>query len=119
MVKKTVEKMILIPGRSKKQGTSLNEGKLKQNYQDVTTTVEMNADDMKRMRLADGDKVQLTSEFGKTVVSCKGRKPEDLSSGLMFISYGPPSSALMGGETAGTGMPISKNFEVEVKRLAS
>ena len=35
MAKKTVEKMILIPGRSKKQGTSLNEGKLKQNYQDI------------------------------------------------------------------------------------
>jgi len=36
---------------------------------------------------------------------------------MLFMAYGPASSQLMGGDTAGTGMPISKNLEVEVVPL--
>ncbi len=111
------ETMTLIAGRSSKQGTTLNAGKLKDPYRQVTSTVEMNMDDMARLGLQDGDKVRLRTELGEAVVRCKGRKPEDLPSGMLFIAYGPPSSQLMGGDTAGTGMPISKNLEVEVEPL--
>ena len=34
--------MILVPGRSQRQGTSLNEGKLKEEYKRVTSTAELN-----------------------------------------------------------------------------
>lgn len=109
------ETMILIPGRSNKQGTSLNAGKLGEEYREVTSTVEMNADDMVRMGLKDGDAVRLSNEIGESIVRCKGRKPVDLPSGVLFIAYGPPSSQLMAGDTAGSGMPISKNFEVRIE----
>jgi formylmethanofuran dehydrogenase subunit D len=33
------------------------------------------------------------------------------------MAYGPPSSQLMGGDTQGTGMPMSKAFEVEVEPI--
>jgi formylmethanofuran dehydrogenase subunit D len=108
------ETMLLIAGRTSKQGTSLNAGKLKDEYRDVTSTVEMNALDMARLGLKDGDKVRLRTAVGETVVRCKQRKPEDLPAGMLFMAYGPPSSQLMAGDTAGTGMPISKNFVVEV-----
>ena len=111
------ETMILVPGRSSKQGTSLNKGKLKQEYMLVTSTLEMNSDDMQRLGLEEGDSVRLSNEVGETVVSCKSRKPEDLPSGMLFIPYGPPSSQLMACDTAGTGMPISKNFEVFVEKV--
>ena len=108
------ETMLLIAGRSSKQGTSLNIGKLKDEYRLVTSTVEMNALDMARLGLKDGDKVRLRSPNGETVAQCKSRKPEDLPAGMLFMAYGPPSGQLMAGETAGTGMPISKNLTVEV-----
>ena len=111
------ETMILIPGRSSKQGTSLNKGKLKEEYQDVTTTLEMNLDDMKRLKLNDGDEVRLSNEIGETVVRCKGRKPEDLPAGMLFIAYGPPSCLLIGSDTAGTGMPMSKHMQVNVEKV--
>ena len=111
------ETMILIPGRSSKQGTSLNKGKLKEEYLEVTSTLEMNQDDMKRLGLIDGDKVRLHNEIGETIVSCKGRKPEDLSSGVLFIPYGPPSSQLMESDTAGSGMPLSKHMRVTVEKV--
>lgn len=108
------ETMLLVAGRTSKQGTSLNVGKLKDEYRTVTSTVEMNALDMARMGLKDGDKVRLRTATGETVAQCKQRKPEDLPAGLLFMAYGPPSSQLMTGDTAGTGMPISKNLMVEV-----
>lgn len=111
--------MILIPGRSQKQGTSLNEGKLKDKYQQVTSTAELNEKDMNRLKLKDGDKIRLKSKAGQTIVTCKGKKEEDLPSGMIFIPYGPPSSELMSGDTAGTGMPLSKHMEVKVTKVSS
>lgn len=113
------ESMILIPGRSSKQGTSLNKGKLKEEYLDVTSTLEMNLDDMARLQLNDGDQVRLSNEIGTTVVRCKGRKPEDLPAGMLFIAYGPPSSQLMASDTAGSGMPLSKHMVVKVEKVAA
>jgi formylmethanofuran dehydrogenase subunit D len=113
------EIMTLIAGRSSKQGVSLNVGKLAGEYVEVTTTVEMNLDDMARLGLKEGDSLQLRSATGETVVRCKGRKPEELPAGVLFLAYGPASSQLMGSDTAGTGMPLSKNLDVEVEPLAS
>lgn len=113
------EKMILIPGRSSKQGTSLNVGKLKEEYIEVTSTLEMNTDDMERLGLVDGDQVKLSNEIGETIVRCTGKKPEDLPAGTLFIPYGPPSSQLMASDTAGSGMPLSKHMEVEIEKVVS
>ena len=110
----STETMTLIPGRTSKQGTSLNAGKLKDEYLTVTSTLEMNEKDMERLKLQKGDKVRLVSEVGETVVSCTPRKDADLPSGVLFIPYGPPSSELMDSDTAGSGMPLSKQIEVRV-----
>ena len=111
------ETMILIAGRTSKQGTALNAGKLKPAYREVTETGEMNLDDMARLGLAEGDRVRLRTAVGETIVRCKGRKAKDLPPGLIFMAYGPPSSRLMASDTAGSGMPISKNLEVEVEPI--
>jgi formylmethanofuran dehydrogenase subunit D len=111
------ETMTLIAGRSSKQGTSLNAGKDSPEYREVTSTVEMNAADMARLGLREGAAVRLRTGAGEAVVKVKARKADDLPEGLLFLAYGPPSSQLMGGDTQGTGMPLSKGFEVEVEAL--
>ncbi len=110
-------RMILIPGRSSKQGTSLNQGKLKDEYIQVTSTLEMNQDDMRKLKLEDGDSVRMSNNVGETVVTCIGKKPEDLPAGTLFIPYGPPSSQLMESDTAGSGMPLSKHMEVDIEKI--
>jgi formylmethanofuran dehydrogenase subunit D len=113
------EKMILVPVRSSKQGTSLNEGKLKEEYIKVTSTLEMNPDDMTKLKLVDGDEVRLRNEIGETIVRCIAKKPEELPVGTLFLPYGPPSSQLMDSDTAGCGMPLSKHMEVEIEKIVS
>ena len=112
------ETMLLIPGRSSKQGTSLNKGKLGDEYRDVTSTVEINADDMVRLGFNDGDKLRLRNHVGEAVVTCVSKKATDLPEGMIFIAYGPSSSRLMEGDTAGSGMPLSKHLPVEVEKIS-
>ncbi|MEN8259999.1 MAG: assimilatory sulfite reductase (NADPH) flavoprotein subunit [Pseudomonadota bacterium] len=110
------ESMILVPVRTSRQGTSLNAGKLKEEYQTETSTAEIHEDDMARLGLKKGDRIRLRSEYGaEVVVSCKSRKGADASPGLIFMAYGPTSSQLMEDDTAGTGMPLSKHIAVDVE----
>ncbi|HET9041106.1 MAG TPA: molybdopterin dinucleotide binding domain-containing protein [Gemmatimonadales bacterium] len=107
--------MTLIGGRSSKQGTSLCAGKLGAEYLQISSTVEMNVEDMARLGLSNDSKVRLRTPMGEVVLRCKGRETKDLPPGLLFMAYGPFSSELMAGDTGATGMPISKNLDVEVE----
>ncbi len=112
------ETMLLIPGRSSKQGTSLNKGKLGDEYRDVTSTVEINADEMVRLGFNSGDRLRLKNHIGEAVVTCVSKKATDLPEGMIFIAYGPTSSRLMESDTAGSGMPLSKHISVEVEKIS-
>ena len=109
------EEFILIPGRTSKQGTTLNEGKDSDGYLEEASTLRMNPQDMQRLGLSDGDKVRLRSEWGEIDVAVKASKGDELPPGLLFIPYGDLSSRLMGGETHGSGMPTSKGLDVELE----
>ena len=108
-------KMTLIGGRSSKQGTSLCAGKLGPEYQQISSIVEMNVEDMARLGLTNDSRVRLRTPVGESVLRIKGRETKDLPPGLLFMTYGPLSSELMAGDTAASGMPLSKNIEVEVE----
>ncbi len=110
------ETFILIPGRTSRQGTTLNEGKFTVGYVEETSTLLMNPNDMARLGLKNGDRVQLRTEQGQIELPCQAAKAGELPSGLLFLPYGDLSSRLMGGDTHGTGMPNSKSFDVELER---
>jgi formylmethanofuran dehydrogenase subunit D len=109
---------ILIPGRTSKQGTTLNEGKYTEGYQTEINTLKMNPDDMERLDIAEGEEVRMWNDHGSVVVPCCTGKNE-LPPGLLFISYGDKSSQLMPGETHGTGMPDSKGLDVQIEKIAT
>lgn len=106
-------KLVLIAGRSTKQGTGVNVGKDSPEYREAVTTLEMNPEDMTRFGLQDGDTVKLKSAHGEALAQCRGA---ELPEGMAFIAYGPVSSRLMGGETHASGMPDSKGFVVEIEK---
>src|SRR5207253_8444049 len=109
------ETFVLIPGRTSRQGTALNEGKFAAAYVEETSTLMMNPDDMKRLGLQNADRVRLRSEQGQVELPCQAAKAGDLPSGLLFLPYGDLSSRLMAGDTHGTGMPNSKGIDVELE----
>ena len=106
------ETFILIPGRTSRQGVGISEGKFGKNYQDETRRVLMSPADMRRLNLADADRVRLTSDAGQVDVRVMSAKEGELPPGLLFIAYGDLSSHLMGPDTHGSGMPTSKGLDV-------
>jgi formylmethanofuran dehydrogenase subunit D len=108
---------VLIPGRTSRQGTTLNEGKFSAGYVEETSTLLMCPDDMTQLGLKNGDRVRLRSEQGQVELPCQAAKVGELPPGLLFLPYGDMSSRLMGGDTHGTGMPNSKGIDVELETV--
>jgi formylmethanofuran dehydrogenase subunit D len=112
------ERFILIPGRTSKQGCGISEGKFDQVYQQEITTLQVAPADMKRLGLANGDRVRVTTDGGRQIdVAVAAATGDELPPGLLFIAYGDLSSRLMDGETHGSGMPTSKGFDVTMEKL--
>lgn len=111
------ETFILIPGRTSDQGCGISEGKYREKYQREINTLQVAPGDMKRLGLAEGDRVRLTSGQGRVEVAVTPAKADELPEGLLFIAYGDISSKLMGGDTHGSGMPTSKGIDVELEVL--
>jgi formylmethanofuran dehydrogenase subunit D len=111
------ETFILIPGRTSRQGTTLNEGKFSAGYVEETGTLLMSPEDMGRLSLQNGNRVRLKTEQGQIELPCQAAKAGELPAGVLFLPYGDLSSRLMGGDTHGTGMPDSKGFDVELEKI--
>lgn len=106
---------ILTPGRTSRQGTTLNEGKSTDGYVDEISVMQMCAADMQKLGLAESDRVRMWNDVGSVTVAIKSSKGDELPEGMLFISYGDISSQLMGLDTHGSGMPDSKGLDVWIE----
>jgi formylmethanofuran dehydrogenase subunit D len=107
-------KLVLITGRSTKQGTGISIGKELAEYQEATTVLELSQADMARFGLREGDTVKLTSQFGEAIVKCR---PVDLPDGMAFMAFGSTINQLVGDETYASGMPDTKGLEIELEKV--
>lgn len=107
-------RFIMNAGRTTKQGQQINVGKDSPEYQAIVGTLNMHPEDMQAVGIASGSDVLVRSDSGEATFKCvEGKVPQ----GMIFVPYGPPTCRLMGQETDGTGMPISKGWEVDVEPL--
>ncbi|MEO2031239.1 MAG: molybdopterin dinucleotide binding domain-containing protein [Planctomycetaceae bacterium] len=110
------KRFILNPSRTSKQGVGINLGKFTEEYALSVSVMTMHPNDMASIGASDGDTCRVSTEEGEATFKCTpGKVPE----GLIFVPYGPATCQLMGGSTDGTGMPLSKGWEVEVEPIAS
>jgi formylmethanofuran dehydrogenase subunit D len=107
-------RLILVTGRSTKQGTGISTGKERPEYREATGAIELNPEDMQSSGLDDGSIVRLRTEFGTADVRCRRA---DIPGGLAFMAFGPACNQLVGGETCASGMPDSKHLQVELTPL--
>src|SRR4051812_37130646 len=109
-------RFIMNAGRTSKQGQQINVGKDNDEYNAIVNTLILHPDDLKEIGAVAGGRLHVRSEYGGegTFFCQAGKVPR----GMIFVPYGPPTCKLMGSETDGTGMPTSKNWEVEVEPIA-
>lgn len=107
-------RFVMNSGRTTKQGQQVSSGKFRDDYKATVGTMHMHPDDMKDIAVPNGSTVRVRSLWGEATFTCvEGKTP----SGMIFVPYGPPTCRLMGQYTDGTGMPLSKGWEVEVELL--
>ncbi len=111
------EMFVLIPGRTRRQGCGVSEGKLGEKYQSEISVLRMAPPDMERLGLAAGDRVRLIGEGGRIEVQVAAAEEDELPPGMLFIPYGEVSCRLMGSETHGSGMPTSKGLDVRLEKV--
>jgi formylmethanofuran dehydrogenase subunit D len=104
-------RLILITGRSTKQGTGISTGKEHPEYREATNVIDLSRADMDRAGLSEGSIVSLRTEFGMAEVKCRRA---DIPEGMSFIAFGSVCNQLVGGETCASGMPDSKHLQVEM-----
>jgi formylmethanofuran dehydrogenase subunit D len=106
-------RFIMSAGRTSKQGQQINVGKDHDDYHAIVNTLTLHPEDLAALGVVPGGTVRVRSQYGgEATFSCqRGKVPR----GVIFVPYGPPTCRLMGSETDGTGMPTSKNWEVEVE----
>ncbi len=105
---------ILITGRTIDQGCGKEHGKVSEEYLLNVAVCEMSSEDMKRLKIRDGDNVRVTTEAGSVIVKAK-KSRRIITPGVIFIPYGPWANAILNPETEGTGMPLLKGLKARVK----
>lgn len=108
------EHFTLITGRTSEQGRALHEDKDSEVYHRATTLVEMNAEDMSRLHIEEGQAVRVRTAAGQVEVPAHAG---ELPPMLLFIPMGPVANVLVGTHTESTGMPPFKGLIAEVEPI--
>ena len=107
-------KVSLVTGRTIEQGCEKERGKLAKGYMESVAVCEMNSEDMKRLKVRDGNRVKVSTDFGSVIVKAK-KSIRIRSPGTIFIPYGPWANLIITAETDATGMPLLKGIRADVE----
>ncbi len=105
-------RLLLVTGRTVRQGRALESGKLQQEYMDSVAVCEVDRTTLRVLGVTDGGPVRVETIHGSVVVRCRVR--EGVDPGIAFMPCGPYANAVTGGHTATTGMPEFKGIDAVV-----
>lgn len=104
--------VILLTGRTRRQGVGLEAGKLSDIYHEATTQIRLDPVDLEKLKIEAGDTVEVTTEHGSVVL--RAEVAPRASEGMGFIPYGPWANCVISGDTDSTGMPTMKGLKAKV-----
>jgi len=111
-------KVLLLTGRTLRQGQGKEYGKLSERYWKSVAICEIDPDDMKKLGIKDNSQVKITTDYGSVVVrAIKSLRAPHV--GRIFVPYGPWVSIIVNPKTHGTGMPSLKGIEATIEPAAS
>jgi formylmethanofuran dehydrogenase subunit D len=104
--------VVLLTGRTRRQGVGLEAGKLSKIYYEATTQIRLDPSDLEKLKIEPGDTVEVTTEHGSVVL--RAEIAPRASEGMGFIPYGPWANCVISGDTDSTGMPTMKGLKAKV-----
>jgi len=111
-------KVLLLTGRTLRQGQGKEYGKLSERYWKSVTICEMDPDDLKKLDIKENSPVKISTDYGSVVVrAVKSLRAPHV--GRIFVPYGPWASIIVNPKTHGSGMPSLKGIEARIEPAAS
>jgi formylmethanofuran dehydrogenase subunit D len=104
--------VVLLTGRTRRQGVGLEAGKLSEIYHEATTQIRLDPTDLEKLKIEVGAIVEVTTEHGSVVL--RAEVAPRASKGMGFIPYGPWANCVISGDTDSTGMPTMKGIKAKV-----
>jgi formylmethanofuran dehydrogenase subunit D len=104
--------VVLLTGRTRRQGVGLEAGKLSEIYHEATTQIRLDPKDLEKLKIEPGDIVEVSTDHGSVVL--RAETAPRASEGIGFIPYGPWANLVIGGDTDSTGMPTMKGLKAIV-----
>jgi len=111
-------KVLLLTGRTIRQGQGKEYGKLSERYWKSVAICEIDPEDMNYLGIKENQSVKITTDYGTVVVRAVKslRAPHR---GAVFVPYGPWASVVVNPKTHGTGMPSFKGIPATIEPASS
>jgi len=111
-------RVLLLSGRTLRQGQGKEYGKLSEMYWKNVAICEIDPDDLKKLGVKENSSVKISTNYGSVVVRAVQslRAPH---AGRIFVPYGPWASIIVSPKTHGSGMPSFKGIEALIEPAAS
>jgi formylmethanofuran dehydrogenase subunit D len=93
--------VILLSGRTLQQGIGLEVGKTSKEYFDSVNYAEISFADSEKLDLKESTPIEIHTNHGNVVLNW--RNSEGISSGSIFVPYGPWANQVFGEDTMCTG----------------
>lgn len=110
-------RVLLLSGRTLRQGQGKEYGKLSERYWKSVTLCEIDPDDLKKLQVKENSPVKVSTDSGSVVVRAVKslRAPH---AGKIFIPYGPWANIIVNSKTHGSGMPSFKGIDALIEPAA-
>ena len=107
------QKVTIVTYRDIFQSAVMEEGRFSEEYAKLSAVIKMDASDIKKLDVKEGDTVVVKNEGGKVIVRVES-SGYDSHPGIAYMPNSPWSNALVSADTGGRGVPRYKNIEATV-----
>jgi formylmethanofuran dehydrogenase subunit D len=110
----TSVQVVVLSGRTLRQGVGKESGKTSDRYRTSVSVCEMHPEDIAALSIKPGDNVRVTTADGNVILKSASSN-QFPRRGLIYIPYGPYANQLFNAGTGSSGMPTFKGVSATVE----
>ena len=107
------QKVTIVTYRDIFQSAVMEEGRFSEEYLKLSAVIKMDAADIKKLDVKEGDTILVKNTSGEVIVRVES-SGYDSHSGIAYMPNSPWSNALVNADTSGSGVPQYKNIKATV-----
>ncbi len=108
------QKVTIVTYRDIFQSAVMEEGRFSEEYLKLSAVIKMDAADIKKLDVKEGDTVVVKNDGGKVIVRVEKSGYDASHQGIAYMPNSPWSNALVSADTGGSGVPQYKKIEAMV-----